>query len=254
MAFRIPGTNIKIGKDKKESAKNAALAAAYKRVLATGSGSDKVEWPEMEAGVDSWYSPDAGAGRRATAEALMRDAEAQIPGGAPDYRLVFDHPDQESFGPGGPRAFSSSAGLVNMPSDIEGYMSKPQYLASVLAHEVAHNADWVKNKPKVGHNKETFRPLEKAASRAAMIEPEYFPGDDVGIGGVNEYPDIMKSLGPYKQKYFVSNDVQDQTRGLQQVDPMEFLSNIIRKRKDFASSVGKTHRGVSNRETRASLT
>ena len=260
MAFRIPGTNIKIGKSKGKSDKKKTLDAAYKRILRANNSDSKVIWPELEEGPEQWYNPATASMRRATASGLMREAEKMVPGGAPNYKLKFDQPDygkpmlEDGTYPKADFAYSSSAGLVNMPSDIEGYMSKPQYLSAVLAHEVAHNKDWVQNKPAIGHNKETYRPLEKAASRAAMLEPRYNPGDDVGPGGMNEYADEYKSLGPFKPKYWISSDVQDQTRGIRPIDVASLLSEVVAQRKNFQAAGGKTHRGVSNRPARASLT
>lgn len=231
MAFRIPGTNFKIGKDKKKNDKKKVLSAAYKKVLAdpAASAEKKTIWPEMKEGVDLWYDKDQENLRRATAAGLMRAAEREID--APlDYELTFDDPRQEMFG-GGARAFSAGGErLVNVPSALEGYMSKPQYLSSVLSHEVAHNKDYEKNHPTQGHSIETFRPLEKAAYRASMLEPSYLPGDDIGPGGMNEYPDEYKSLGPWKDQYFLSGDQMNATRNVFPVNAKDLAREIINRR------------------------
>lgn len=261
MAIRIPGTKIKIGKDKKKKAPNKkqVLDEAYRRILADPAASyeKKIVFPEMEPGIDEWYRPENDRMRKATAAGMMRASEAMFddPSG---YKLVFDHPAQDSFG-GGSRAFSSSEGLVNMPSDIMGYMSKPQYLHSVLAHEVAHNQDqrenmdWLRKNRDQGHSIEKFRPKEKQSYLSAMLEPRYDPGTDVAPGGRNEYPDEYLSLGAYTPKYFRSLDVQDPTRGLKPVDPKKLAVELALQQRNFSSASGKTHRRRDSGPSRASL-
>lgn len=208
--------------------KKAALALARTK-LRPARASDPAKWADLTPHTDQDLWNEARDIRRATTAGLMREAERNTPGAPLDYKLVFDHPRQNDFG-GGPRAFSSSEGLVNMPDDPRGYMSNPQYLAAILAHEVAHNADWRRNKPKVGHNKETFRPLERAASRSAALEPFYNEGDDVGLGGVNEYPDEYRGLGKYTPQYFMSANEMDPTQQVFPVDAKRLAYEIINRR------------------------
>lgn len=235
MAIRIPGTNIKIGKGKAD--KKKVLDAAYKRVLRSpSSDQSKVTWPDMPSGADPWYDPKLEHLRRASASGYMREAEQSL-GDTPNFKLLFDQLDSKT-GKVGERAWSSSAGEVNMPTDLGGYMSKPQYLATVLAHEVAHNKDWVKNRPAIGHNKETFRPYERDAARAAQIEPQYDPGDDVT--GVNEYPDRYMPIGKWNDRYYMSNRVDDPTRSIFPVTTKDLERALVQRRKNVTSASNKS--------------
>lgn len=228
MKLHIPGTSIDI-KVGEKSKKKKVLDEAYKRVLRSpASDQTKVTWPEMPMGTDLWYDDDQEGLRRATAAGLMHNAEDAVPNGVKNYQLKFDMPDPSRGEPVATRAFSSSAGLVNMPSTLAGYMSKPQYLATVLAHEVAHNNDWRKNHPALAHSIETFRPLEKMTNAAAMIEPQYDPGTDVT--GKNEYADRYASLGPWKDQYFLSANQMDPTRQIFPVSTDKLAREIINRR------------------------
>ncbi len=240
MNLHIPGTNINIGQSKQAKDKKAALKNAYKNILSKAGPDDgaKVTWPEMAEGAPQWYGNEGASLRHSTAAGLMREAESKLKH-TPNYKLQFNVKDPT--GNPSPVAFSSSAGLVNLPTgdnykDIgEGYFSKPQYLASVIAHEVAHNSDRLRNSPTVPHNIETFRPLEKAASKAAGLEPQYNPGTDVGIGGANEYADRYKSLGQYDPHYYIGQNPQDLTRSPKLTKKEALGLALAAQRANFAS-------------------
>lgn len=228
MNFHIPGTNINIG-GKKKPDKKAILKEAYAKLLRSpASDQSKVTWPDMKEGAPLWYDPEQSNLRKATASGYMHEAENAVPNGVKNYQLKFDVKDPA--GKLSDRAFSSSEGFVNMPTAIEGYMSKPQYLATILAHEVAHNNDFKRNRPDIAHSIETFRPLEKASNRAAYIEPEYDPGTDVGLGGVNEYADRYKSLGDFPEHYYLSANQMDPTKQVFPVSAKGLAKEILNRR------------------------
>lgn len=231
------------------------LKDAYAKILrSSGENQSAVERPEMEDGIPQWYGPTGSSLRASTAAGYMREAESQFPA-TPKYGLRFNMIDNKTGKPA-ERAFSSSAGLINLP-DIDneggGYFSKPQYLENVIDHEVAHNVDYTKNRPKVPHSKETFRPLEQAAMRASQLGPEYNPGDAVGIDQINEYPDRYKKLSDYVMKYYVGQRPDDLTRSVQAVEPKYTAKAVARQRKNFSSAQGKTHRRTDSGPAQPSL-
>lgn len=230
MKLHIPGTsiNINIGGKGKPSKKDV-LDKAYKKVLSSGTDQSKVTWPGMEPGAPLWYDEDQQNLRSATAAGMMHQAEDAVPNGVKNYNLEVG-PGDKYPGPMAGRAFSSSEGKVFVPGELEGYFSKPQYLATVLAHEVAHNNDWRRNHPTIGHSIETFRPLEKQTNASAQIEPQYDPGTDVGLGGANEYADRYASLGPYNPQYFLSANQMDPTKQIFPVDAKALAKEIINRR------------------------
>lgn len=241
MKLHIPGTSINIG-GKKKPDKKAVLDKAYRKILNSPSDDQsKVTWPDMKPGTAMWYDPEQENLRRASAAGYMHEAEDSVPNGVRNYQLKFDQPSPWDKDPGGARAFSSSEGFVNMPSQIEGYMSKPQYLATVLAHEVAHNTDWKRNRPDVAHSIGTFRPLEKAASQAAGIEPQYDPGTDTRVGGMNEYADRYASTGSFPEHYYMSANQMDPAKQVFPVSTKKLAKEIINRRNIVRS--GPTNSG-----------
>lgn len=242
----------------KSRKKRDVLKDAYKWILARGTGEDKTEWPAMEEGVPQWYGPKGSGLRLSTAAGYMREAEGQLPR-TPNYKLKRNSP-QPDFGPGGPRAFSSSAGFIEIPDEKDeggGYYSKPQYLEQVIDHEVAHNADMVdpRNLPKKGqgHSIDRFRPLEKAAYRASELEPQYNPGTDIGSGGLNEYPDKYAKLADYVMKYYVGTNPQDLTRSVKPVSPKHVALELSRQKRNFSDTGSKVHRRTDAGPAQASL-
>lgn len=234
-------------------AKKSALSNALKRVLSQGTNQDKVVWPEMAPGSDEWYDPKNTALRKSSAAGYQRDAESQFPR-TPNYQTTFDNP----LGPDGKpfdRAYSSSenGGVVNIPNpnNLEGYFSKPQYLASVIAHEVAHNVDRVQNAPLIAHSKATFRPLEAQSYKSVNLQPQYNPGNDIGAGGINEYPDAYKSLGDYLQHYFVGTNPQNLTKAVKRTDPSQLVRALAAQKANF--SAGESARGRDLRNMHVSL-
>lgn len=236
-------------------AKSAALKNALKQVFSSGTDQSKVMWPEMEAGADQWYDPRNTALRKSSAAGYMREAEQQFPR-TPNYGLTFDNPlgaDGKPFD----RAFSAGNGQIGRvnvpnPNSLEGYFSKPQYLASVLSHEVAHNVDSMKNSPvAVPHSKETFRPLEEQAYKSVNIQPQYNPGNDVGKGGVNEYPDAYKKIGDYIQHYFVGANPQNLTKSPVRTDPKNLTKALAAQKANF--SAGRSAGNMDLRNSTASL-
>lgn len=233
-------------------AKKTALRDALKRVLSSGTDQSKVTWPAMEPGSDQWYDPANTALRKSSAAGYQRDAEAQFPR-SPNYGMTFDNPT----GSGHDRAFSAGngrQGRINVPNpdDMGGYFSKPQYLASIISHEVAHNVDSMKNSPiKIPHSVETFRPLESQAYRSVNMLPQYNPGTDVGLNGVNEYPDAYKSLGDYLPHYFVGANPQNLTKSPVRTDPKKLVKALAAQRANF--NAGESARNLDMRNSHASL-
>lgn len=221
--------------------KNPFEKAVLRPYMHAAEGDPGDKDPRYEPAPPIWYGPEGQSIRRSTAGGLMREVERMFPR-SPNYKLKINDPSQYMWGEE-PRAFSSSAGIVNIP-DIgdkgEGFFREPRYLHQVLAHEVAHNVDWMENPEEVkksAHSKEFFRPKEKHASKSALLEPIYDPGDDVGLGGAQEYPARYESLGPYKQKYFIGLNPQDLSIATKQV-PAELLARkLLEQRKGFASGL-----------------
>lgn len=193
----------------------------------------------MDQGPTQWYGPENQALRQASAAGYLHEAQSKLPF-YPNFDLRVNDPSQEKGD--NPRAFSNSSGFINIP-DIGnqggGYFSKPQYLAEVVAHEAAHNSDW-RNKPKVPHSIETFRPLEAAASKAAGIEPQYNPGTDTGVGGINEYADSYKDLKTWVPHFYLSANQMNPSKQVYPVS-LKNLAKALANKKAIQKSGNPTY-------------